>query len=332
MNYMDKAIHINHKDFPDLITKKCGFSEEKAGREYHYSVTDKYGEGRFNRIMLGNGIEVNMVDVIFHNNLRLHYKLKQPLFEVVYMISGDLMFFNNEMNSIMKMRNGEANITFSNYVEGWLEYLSNKHYRYISICTSQPLSKVLCADEDWDDEIGDFINIDNKLSNHLMIPQKINPILQVPFIQMKENSMSSLLRLVYLESKAMEIVALTLENEIIKHKDTTCKIKLNKSDLSKMYLVKKIMIENMENPPSILELSKMVGLNTYKLKVGFKEIFGTTVFGYLRDIRMEKARLLLENHELNINEIANEVGYSNPSHFATAFRKKYGVTPGHFRF
>lgn len=249
VNYMDKAIHINHKDFPDLITKKCSCSEEKAGREYHYAVKDKYGEGCFNRITLGNGIEVNMVDVIFYDNIRLHYKLKRPLFEVVYMISGDLMFFNNEINSIMKMRNGEANITFSNYVEGWLEYLSNMHYRYISICTSQPLRKVLCADGDRDDEIDDdFINIDNKLSNHLMIPHKINPILQVPFIQMKENSMSSLLRLIYLESKVMEIVALTLENEIIKRKDPTRKIKLNKSDLNKMYLVKKIMIENMENP------------------------------------------------------------------------------------
>jgi len=329
---MDEIIHINHDDFLDYITKKSAFSEEKAGREYHYVVADKYGEGCFNRIVLGNGIEVNMVDVIFHNNLRLHYKLKQPLFEVVYMISGDLMFFDNEMNSIMKMRNGDANITFSNYAEGWLEYLSNKHYIYISICTSQPLFKALCIDEDLEDEIGDFRNIDNKLSNHLMIPQKINPILQVPFFQMKENKMSSLLRLIYLESKAMEIVVLILDNEIIKHKDTTRKIKLNKSDLSKMYLVKKIMIENLENPPSILELSKMVELNTYKLKIGFKEMFGTTVFGYLRDIRMEKARLLLENHELNINEIANEVGYSNPSHFATAFRKKYGVTPGHFHF
>ena len=329
---MDEAIHINHEDFLDYITKKCGFSEEKAGREYHYVITDKYGEGCFNKIILGNGIEVNIVDVIFHNNLRLHYKLKQPLFEVVYMISGDLMFFDNELNSIMKMRNGDANITFSNYAEGWLEYLSNIHYIYISICTSQPLFKALCIDENLEDEIDDYRNIDNKLNNYLLIPQKINPILQVPFIQMKENKMSSLLRLIYLESKAMEIVVLILDNEIIKHKDTTRKIKLNKSDLSKMYTVKKIMIESLENPPTILELSKIVGLNTYKLKVGFKEMFGTTVFGYLRDIRMEKARLLLENHELNINEIANEVGYSNPSHFATAFRKKYGVTPRHFRF
>lgn len=321
---MGEVIHINHDDLFNYITKKSTLSEEKAGKEYHYVVTDKYGQGCFKRIVLGNGIEVNMVDVIFYNNLRLHYKLKKSLFEVVYMISGDLMFFDNGMKSIMKMQNGDASITFSNYAEGWHEYIGNEQYRYISICTSQPLSKTLCINED--------LEINKKLSNHLMMPQKINPILQVPFTQMKENNISSLLRFIYLESKAKEIVTLTLENEVIKRKDTTRKIKLNKSDLSKMYLVKKIMIENMENPPSILELSKMVGLNTYKLKVGFKEMFGTTIFGYLRDIRMEKARLLLENHELNINEIANEVGYSNPSHFATAFRKKYDVTPSHFRF
>ncbi|MEG6511771.1 AraC family transcriptional regulator [Desulforamulus ruminis] len=302
------------------------------GKEYRYKVSDQYGSGYINRIILGNGIEINIVDVIFNNTLRLYYKINKPPFEAVWMISGELRFYDSELRSIIKMQGGSVNITFTDYMEGWMEYQSKRRYKYVSVCVSQPLSKTLCTDENLAEELNHCINIDHKLKNYLLIPQKISPFLQVPFQQIQQHNFSNTSKLIYMESKAKEIVVLVFEKEILRYKAHDSKIRLSNGDISKMYLVKKIIIENMEKPFSILELSEMVGLNTYKLKVGFKELFGTTVFGYLRDIRMEKARLLLENYKLNINEIANEVGYSNPSHFAAAFKKKYGLNPRNFRY
>jgi AraC-like DNA-binding protein len=330
---MDKIIQLKQaEDFFSFIVKNHVFTEEKYGREYHYIIADKYGSGYINRVILENGVTINIADVMFYSDLRLHYRIEQPPFEISYMISGDLLFFDNDINYIMRMRNGDINITFKNYTEGWIQFQGNQHYRSISIYYFQPLSKILGVDEDSAEEMNNCMDVDSKLINSMIIPQKINPILQVPFAQIRERNVNSLARFIYLESKAKEIIALAIENNMLNFKESASKIKLNKSDVGKIHLVKKILIENMENPLSILELSKTIGINTYKLKVGFKELFGTTVFGYLRDIRMEKARLLLENYELNINEIANEVGYSNPSHFAAAFRKKYGITPGCFRF
>lgn len=83
----------------------------------------------------------------------------------------------------------------------------------------------------------------------------------------------------------------------------------------------------MENPPSLLDLARQVGINDRKLKQGFRQVFGTTVFGYLHDYRMEQARLLLIEQKLAIALVAHTVGYSHLSHFATAFRKKFGVNP-----
>ncbi|MNI64355.1 Regulatory protein PchR [compost metagenome] len=74
----------------------------------------------------------------------------------------------------------------------------------------------------------------------------------------------------------------------------------------------------------------MIRLNDYKLKVGFKDMYGSTVFGYLRDQRLEKAFLLLQQGNMNVNETSCAVGYSNSSYFAEAFRDKYGVNPGEF--
>lgn len=83
----------------------------------------------------------------------------------------------------------------------------------------------------------------------------------------------------------------------------------------------------MANPPSLIELSKLAGINEYKLKVGFKEEYGTTVFAYLRNKRLEKAWEIISTGDISVSQTATMVGYNNFSHFAEAFRKQYGINP-----
>lgn len=68
-------------------------------------------------------------------------------------------------------------------------------------------------------------------------------------------------------------------------------------------------------------------MNDFKLKEGFKELFENTVFGYLADVRMQKAYSLLQSKEHSIAEIAHLIGYKNPHHFSAAFKKKFDVAP-----
>jgi AraC-like DNA-binding protein len=68
-------------------------------------------------------------------------------------------------------------------------------------------------------------------------------------------------------------------------------------------------------------------LNKKKLKEGFKQIYGDTVFSFLFDYKMEHARRLLESNQHNVNEVGLRVGYSTSSHFIAAFKKKFGTTP-----
>jgi AraC-like DNA-binding protein len=74
-----------------------------------------------------------------------------------------------------------------------------------------------------------------------------------------------------------------------------------------------------------------VGLNEFKLKNGFKSVFGTGVYEYLVEIRLEKARLMLESTPRPVKEIANMVGYKNASSFIRAFRRKFKESPHSMR-
>ena len=83
----------------------------------------------------------------------------------------------------------------------------------------------------------------------------------------------------------------------------------------------------MAEPPGLEELSEKVGLSLKKLKMGFKQIYGDTVYGFLFDYKMDYARQLLDSGSYNVNEVGLKIGYSTGSHFIAAFKKKFATTP-----
>lgn len=133
---------------------------------------------------------------------------------------------------------------------------------------------------------------------------------------------------IFVESKVLELLSIYFLRYMA---DSSCDRKasvLRADDKDKIELARELLLQHLEQPPSLLEMARMVGLNDYKLKAGFKEVFGMTVFGYLREKRLEKALDLLEQGALNVGEVACAIGYSNPSHFTAAFKRKYGINPG----
>ena len=81
----------------------------------------------------------------------------------------------------------------------------------------------------------------------------------------------------------------------------------------------------------IREISQKVGMNEFKLKNGFRELFGNGVYEYLRTERMLEARQLLSDGGRNVKEVAALTGYKSVNSFIKAFKKKFGETPGEYR-
>ncbi|MEM6502418.1 MAG: helix-turn-helix transcriptional regulator [Cyanobacteria bacterium P01_C01_bin.89] len=92
-----------------------------------------------------------------------------------------------------------------------------------------------------------------------------------------------------------------------------------------------ILRQNFVNPPGVEELARLVGTNRFKLNQGFRHIYNTTPFGYVRDCRLRNARSLLLMSELSVAQVAEAVGYTCRSKFATAFRQKYCINPKAFQ-
>ena len=97
------------------------------------------------------------------------------------------------------------------------------------------------------------------------------------------------------------------------------------------YRIRDFLDQHYAAPPSLLKLAHLFGTNDYKLKKGFRQLFGTTVFGYIAEQRLRAAEQLLTLTERPIQEVAESVGFTNPAHFTTAFRRKFGLTPSQIR-
>ncbi|MGG6269517.1 helix-turn-helix transcriptional regulator [Leptolyngbya sp. AN03gr2] len=139
-----------------------------------------------------------------------------------------------------------------------------------------------------------------------------------------------IIKRLYLESKTLELMMLQFSQFQESDRVTSQKTFLRSDDIDRIYHARDILIENLHNPPSLLELARQVAVNDYKLKQGFRQVFGTTVFGYLHDYRLEKARFLLQTCELSITEVVHQVGFVDRSYFASAFRKKFGLNPSEY--
>lgn len=99
----------------------------------------------------------------------------------------------------------------------------------------------------------------------------------------------------------------------------------------KLNEVKDILISNLENPPSLTEISQLIGLNTTKLKKEFKAVFGVPVFKYLHNERLSTAHKLISEHQTTVQEAAWQVGYDSLSSFSNAFAKKFGYRPSQIK-
>lgn len=163
--------------------------------------------------------------------------------------------------------------------------------------------------------------INRKFYDEREIPASLMVVLN----QLSMVNLSEAAEKLYYQGKVLELLSLYFSE---KKADTeNCPFLNDEEVVRKIKNAKDYLLKHSENPPGLKALAKTAGLNEYQLKVGFKQIYGNTVYGFLLDHKLDNAQLLLDTAKYKVNEVAYKIGYTNPSHFISAFKKKFGVTP-----
>jgi AraC-like DNA-binding protein len=133
----------------------------------------------------------------------------------------------------------------------------------------------------------------------------------------------------YQEAKTLELLAHQMD---MLTTELTPRAELTLRELNRVREARERLLADIQNPPDLAELARSVGMTPKRLNFGFRQLFGDTAFHYLLEVRMKTAKRMLDDgFEQPLKQVAWLVGYSQVSNFVTAFRRRFGVSPGIYR-
>ncbi|MGY8919193.1 MAG: helix-turn-helix domain-containing protein [Flavobacteriales bacterium] len=170
-----------------------------------------------------------------------------------------------------------------------------------------------------------FLSRENILKKYYT-EETISPSMSIVLTQLLNFNLNNSVKPLYFKGKTFELLSLYFNTSDEANLEQ-CPFLVSEANVNKIKLAKDIIINRLSEPPTLIDLANEIGLSLKKLKDGFKQIYGDSVYSFLIDYKMELARKLLESGDYNVNEVGLKIGYSTSSHFIAAFKKKYGTTP-----
>lgn len=245
--------------------------------------------------------------------VRLHFGVK-----------GDYRFTHKQLQQSFDLIGGHHNLMYSKEFEMTVH---NKTLEIETFGVTFPKTQFLNFIENTTDDLktfGEQVLKGNSiiLSNHW---GTIDASMQKSLNNIKQCHYVGDMQKIALLSQAMDL--LMMSTQAISTNQTSKKTIISKQDKEKIIAARDFINSKIHHPPTLTEISKQVGLNEFKLKLGFKELFKTTLFNYLTEQRLHLAYSLLQNTAKTAVDVSAELGYATPQHFNNAFKKKYKQTP-----
>lgn len=311
--------------------EQLGVNYRQLSNERMMPFPEWFGKGYVRNISLRNQLNIFILDLIPCQTVAIDCCVTQyrPMFELHFNVTGTSNSKNCLTNDTYQIISGEGVCYYANINDTHLhmqgKFPAGQRFTIVEITADAPVLADL------------YVSLDMLFPAHAHRLDKpiiyqhnygITPVMYTALQQILNCSYTELPRQLYLESKALELLSLYVSETATRDSSQTSQ--LREDDIERIYTAKHILTQRMDDPPSLIELARQVGINDYKLKVGFREVFGTTVYKYLHTHRMEQARHLLLKRTHSVLEVAYAVGYANPSQFAAAFKKTYGTTPSSY--
>lgn len=263
---------------------------------------------------------------MLHNSFNVKYKTNE-----LYHVDDDFIQIAIGINGVSNVIDGISNTKIE---QGWVqlafrsnrkvevEILPSDKFEYLRIFISRSYYIELLKDEHWANLDILYQNVINK--NYIEFGElryKLNYEIIRIIQELFSNQYSERYANYILQYKLKEFFLMhhiNLENQDLK--------KVDIKDYNTLQFAKAYLEQNFINAPTIQELSRIVFLNEFKLKKGFKDLFHTTIHQYVIYLRMQSALHLLKDKN-QIKEVAYLLGYKNTSHFISNFKTHYGYTP-----
>ncbi|MDX1768621.1 MAG: AraC family transcriptional regulator [Arenibacter troitsensis] len=283
---------------------------------------ENIAQGSFEEVLIEDGFYVLKIQNDGIHNQTVTREIDSSFIQFHFCLKGSAKFVFNEGRYVLEVNEDNSLLLYNTQVDLPLNLVLNANSWMVSIImTIRKFHSLFSKEADYIP----FLSQDNKDKKYYS-QEAVSPAIAVVLSQVMNYNLHRSIKGLYIKGKVYELISLYFN----KSQDADveqCPFLVDEDNVKRIRKAKEIIISRMAEPPSLQDLSEEIGLSLKKLKEGFKQIYGDSVYSFLFDYKMEYARKMLESGKHNVNEVGLKVGYSTSSHFIAAFKKKYSTTP-----
>ncbi len=280
-------------------------------------------------INLRPDLAMSMGNFCFSSPLAYSYKTEGSCVIFGFTLSGDVsttIQHRSVPSTFRYLEKGCCVLSYLPRLEGITCYQPNRSIAGVQIFVSHDLFNSL-LDHEYCRIPGDLN--DMALNQRPYIKSSaFPPAVRIIIRQLLSCSLRGPMKTMYLESKALELITMGLSLFAPPKQENKISRPIRTSDMDAVIRTRELICRRFKNPPALQELAKSVGLQHTRLNQCFREVYGTTIFNYVKELRLTHAKGLLDQGRINVTEAAFESGYASLSHFSRAFKSEFGTGPG----
>jgi len=287
-----------------------------------YMEGKNIAQGSFQEVLIEDGFYVLKIQNDTTETQRVLRDIDSSYIQFHFCLKGEAKFVFNEGRYNLEVSEENSLLLYNTQIDLPMDLqLAPNSWLVSVVMTIRKFHSLFSKEADYIP----FLSADNQDKKYYA-QEGVSPAIAVILSQMMNYNLHPSIKELYIKGKVYELISLYF-NKSDDADIEQCPFLVDEDNVRRIRKAKEIIISRMAEPPTLTELSEEIGLSLKKLKEGFKQIYGDSVFSFLFDYKMEYARKMLETGKHNVNEVGLRVGYSTASHFISAFKKKYGTTP-----
>ncbi|WP_089919798.1 helix-turn-helix transcriptional regulator [Chitinophaga rupis] len=232
--------------------------------------------------------------------------------------------FNDNPLVLFSNRDDSAIQVTSNDLSSVIRFPANHYINYVVVAITPSYLTALLAVKDPNSVLQTITGSGNSFLFFESMTAETKLLLKnIAAVNMNDN-----LSRFYMQIKVQELLYLIFHQ--LSSRESAAYQSINSADAERLLHIRNEILSDLSVPPVLRELAQIAAMSETKLKQLFKQTFGSTVYNYYQQARMEEAAFLLKQGKRSVAEVGYELGFSNLSHFSRLFEKHYGLNPKRF--
>ncbi len=279
-------------------------------------------KGSFDEVLIEDGFYVLKIQNRGNEEVQIKREINRRYIQFHFCLKGGGKFVFNDGNYSLEVSEENSLLLYNTQLDLPLNLmLSPNSWMVTVVMTIRKFHSLFSSEASYIP----FLSSENQEKKYYA-QEPVSAAIAVVLSQIINYNLHPTIKKLYIKGKVYELISLYF-NKSTDDSIEQCPFLVDEDNVKRIRKAKEIVIANMAEPPTLPDLAQEIGLSLKRLKEGFKQVYGDSVYSFLFDYKMEHARRLLESGQYNVNEIGLKIGYSTSSHFIAAFKKKYGTTP-----